>query len=82
VLALIVPIVIQALLAALRFFHSGLAPLVSIQSWNATVTVGAVLPLLALNELIVVVPSLFRTMLLLTLLAFLRLVVATVLIVF
>jgi hypothetical protein len=42
VLALIVPIVIQALLAALRFFHSGLAPLVSIQSWNATVTVGAV----------------------------------------
>ena len=32
VLALIVPSVIHALLAALRFFHSGLAPLVSIQS--------------------------------------------------
>jgi hypothetical protein len=50
VLALIVPIVIQALLAALRFFHSGLAPLVSIQSWNATVTVGAVAPLLSVNN--------------------------------
>jgi hypothetical protein len=46
----IVPSVIHALFAAFRFFHSGLAPLVSIQSWNATVTDGAVAPLLALNN--------------------------------
>jgi hypothetical protein len=46
----IVPSVIHALFAALRFFHSGSVPLVSIQSWNATVTEGAVLPLLALKS--------------------------------
>jgi hypothetical protein len=45
-----VPTVIHALFAAFRFFHSGLAPLVSIQSWNATVTVGAVLPLLGAKQ--------------------------------
>jgi hypothetical protein len=50
VLLMIVPSVIHALLAALRFFHSGLTPPVSIQSWNATVTVGAVAPLLSLNN--------------------------------
>jgi hypothetical protein len=47
---LIVPTVIQPLLAALRFFQMGSAPLVSIQSICATVTEGAEVPLLLLNS--------------------------------
>jgi hypothetical protein len=40
------PIVIQPLLELFRTFQTGGLLLVSIQGWNATVTVGALLPLL------------------------------------
>jgi hypothetical protein len=40
------PTVIQAELDPFRTFHTGGLLLVSTQGWNATVTVGALLPLL------------------------------------
>jgi hypothetical protein len=40
-----IPTVIHPLLDPFRTFHTGGLLLVSIQGWNATVTVGALLPL-------------------------------------